>query len=223
MLKTLAVQDYIKTIANLSLTLDVEKVKVSYIAKKLKVTNAAVSDMVKKLVKEDLIINHSYKGVELTDAGRVLGMRLIRHHRLWEVFLNKTLGVPWDQIHAEAENLEHAASVDLMDRIDAYLHYPTVDPHGNPIPCKDGQVVYKKDEVAIADMDIGTKYVITRFESLDSDYLGYITKQGFAVEQSLSVVQHLVFDGSSICCIKGTDLHVTADAAKKIFGVLQGN
>ena len=103
------------------------------VSEKLDVSNAAVSDMVKKLVKDGYVNNHSYHKVELTEKGWVLGRRLIRKHRLWEVFLHQTLSVPWDEIHEEAEHLEHAGSDALIDRIDAHLGFPKVDPHGNPI------------------------------------------------------------------------------------------
>ena len=81
-----------------------------------------------------------------------LGRRLIRHHRLWEVFLHQTLEVPWDEVHAEAEHLEHAASDALINRIDAYLGYPKVDPHGNPIPTSDGEFSLNKNEVSLCDV-----------------------------------------------------------------------
>ena len=119
----LATQDYIKTIASLSIKDGGEIVKLKGISAKLKVSNAAVSDMVKKLEKEGLVVNHSYKGIELTSSGWLLGRRLIRHHRLWEVFLNQVLDLPWDEIHDEAEQLEHAASEALMNRIDEYLNF----------------------------------------------------------------------------------------------------
>tara|TARA_Y100001935_G_scaffold253375_1_gene259430 strand:+ start:4454 stop:5140 length:687 start_codon:yes stop_codon:yes gene_type:complete len=215
----LATQDYIKSIAKLSLKEGVDVVKLKWMALKLNVTNAAVSDMVKKLVKEGLVINHAYKGIELTDQGWFMGRRLIRHHRLWEVFLHTTLNVPWDEIHEEAEHLEHAASDALMNRIDEYLGFPTTDPHGNPIPNGDGTLSFNANEQSLNNVSDGEDYVVTRFESLDATYLQYLTHHGFAIGVSVKVVKRFDFDHSVLIDMAGGSLQLSYQISQQIFVV----
>lgn len=215
----LATQDYIKSIATLSLKEGVDVVKLKWMALKLNVTNAAVSDMVKKLVKEGLVINHAYKGIELTDQGWLMGRRLIRHHRLWEVFLHTTLNVPWDEIHEEAEHLEHAASDSLMNRIDEYLGFPTTDPHGNPIPNGDGILLFNANEQSLNNVSDGEDYVVTRFESLDAGYLQYLTHHGFAIGVPVKIIDRFDFDQSVLIDMAGASLQLSYQISQQIFVV----
>lgn len=215
MLRKIASEDYIKTITSISLTRDTNIIRITEVAKKLTVSIAAVSDMVKKLVKDGLVINHAYKGVELTDAGFRMGLRLIRNHRLWEVFLVQVLKMPIEDIHDEAERLEHAVSGKLMERIDAYLGYPTVDPHGNPIPSITGEIVFRKDEITLVDAIIDNKYWIRRFGGLEPNYLQYISAKGVTIGKSLEVKYH--FDDSLVCNVDGQEIVFTNESAEKIF------
>lgn len=128
------IENYLKTIVNISIDENVEQIKVSTIAKRLEISVPAVTDKVRKLEIDGYVINEPYKGVRLTKKGKLLGLNMIRHHRLWEVFLTEELGMNEDQVHDEAERLEHACSDALMDKIDQKLGYPTEDPHGKPIP-----------------------------------------------------------------------------------------
>ena len=213
----LATQDYIKTIAQLVIKDGSTLIKNKQIASQLGVSIAAVNDMAKKLVKDKLVINHAYKGLELTSSGNRLGLQLIRHHRLWEVFLFKTLNIPWDQIHEEAEHLEHAASPDLMNRIDAYLGYPKVDPHGNPIPSHSGEFQFSDSELQLTNCQIAQIYTLKRFESIDSHYLNYLAKHGFAISVQISVVEIFEFDHSILVDINGTQLQLSEAIAEKIY------
>jgi DtxR family Mn-dependent transcriptional regulator len=215
----LATQDYIKSIATLSIKEGVDIVKLKWMASKLNVTNAAVSDMVKKLVKDGLVINHAYKGIELTDQGWLMGRRLIRHHRLWEVFLHTTLNVPWDEIHEEAEHLEHAASASLMNRIDEYLGFPTTDPHGNPIPNGDGTLSFNANEQSLNHASVGERFIVSRFESLDATYLQYLTQHGFAIGVPLKIIERFDFDQSVLVDMSGTSLQLSYQISQQIFGV----
>jgi len=213
----LATQDYIKSIAILSLKEGGDVVKLKWMASKLNVTNAAVSDMVKKLVKDGLVINHAYKGIELTDQGWLMGRRLIRHHRLWEVFLHQTLAVPWDEIHEEAEHLEHAAADALMNRIDEYLGFPTTDPHGNPIPNGDGTLSFNANEQSLNKVSDGEEHVVTRFESLDAAYLQYLTHHGFAIGVPVKIIDRFDFDQSILIDMVGVSLQLSYQISQQIF------
>ncbi len=127
------IQDYLKTILKIKLSDGIDRVKVSDIAISMKVSVPAVTDKIKRLVQLDYVVNIPYKGVSLTSKGEESALRMIRHHRLWEMFLTQELGVSKDRVHDEAERLEHACSDYLIDIIDQKLGYPQFDPHGQPI------------------------------------------------------------------------------------------
>jgi DtxR family transcriptional regulator, Mn-dependent transcriptional regulator len=127
-----AIQDYLREIYKLGL--DGGRVTVTALAKRLGVSPASASAMVKKLAALDLAVHQPYHGIELTAAGEKVAVEVIRHHRLLELYLAETLGVDVDNVHNEAERLEHALSEELEERIDRALGFPTHDPHGDPIP-----------------------------------------------------------------------------------------
>ena len=127
-----AIQDYLKAIYKLER--DGGAVSTSALAAEQGVAPASASAMVKKLAALDLAVHEPYRGVTLTESGERVALEVIRHHRLLELYLAETLGVPWDRVHAEAEVLEHVLSEELEERIDKALGYPTHDPHGDPIP-----------------------------------------------------------------------------------------
>lgn len=131
-------QNYLKIIFSLSDNRFNTVVKVSDISKRLEVSPAAVTDMVKKLESEGFVKSEPYRGLTLTETGWKIGCNMVRHHRLWEAFLHLELGLPWDKVHEEAERLEHACSDDLINKIEEKMNFPTVDPHGNPIPDRYG-------------------------------------------------------------------------------------
>jgi DtxR family Mn-dependent transcriptional regulator len=131
-------QNYLKTIFSLSGTTPNSIVKVSDISKKLDVSPAAVTDMVKKLEQEGYVKSEPYKGLVLTESGWKVGCNMVRHHRLWEAFLHLELGLSWDEVHEEAEQLEHACSDKLINKIEEKMNFPKYDPHGHPIPDRYG-------------------------------------------------------------------------------------
>lgn len=137
MLVTSTVQDYLKTIYSIALA--GERVCTSAIAERLEVSPASVTSMIKRLSSMGYVTHHRYQGVELTEQGTEIALEVIRHHRLLEAYLHRSLGIPWDRVHDEAEVLEHAISEDLEDAIARMLGDPTHDPHGDPIPPKRGK------------------------------------------------------------------------------------
>lgn len=133
-----AVQDYLKGLYALGEGAGrPDPVTTTAIASHLGVSAASATNMLKKLDGLGLVVHIPYRGVELTEPGRKIALEVLRHHRLLETYLAEALGVPWDQVHAEAEVLEHHLSEELEDRISARLGHPTADPHGHPIPSKD--------------------------------------------------------------------------------------
>jgi len=137
-----AIQDYLKEIYKVRA--DEGKVTTTVLAKRLRVSPASVSAMVKKLAALDLVDHKPYHGVDLTPAGERVAVEVIRHHRLLELYLAQTLGLQIDEVHDEADRLEHALSEELEQRIDKALGYPTHDPHGDPIP--DAKLRWPKEE-----------------------------------------------------------------------------
>jgi DtxR family Mn-dependent transcriptional regulator len=127
-----AIQDYLREIYKLGA--ESGRVSVTALAKRLRVSPASASAMVKKLAALDLAVHQPYRGIELTTAGEKVALEVIRHHRLLELYLAETLGVHVDEVHDEAERLEHVLSEELEQRIDKALGFPTHDPHGDPIP-----------------------------------------------------------------------------------------
>ncbi len=217
MLKQYVLQDYIKTITSILLNEQKETVKLNEIAAKFNISTSAVSDMVKKLVKEGLVINLSYKGIKLTDKGFQMGKQIIRHHRLWESFLYEVLKLPWHKIHDEAENLEHASSDALINQLDAYLNFPKTDPHGNPIPAQDGTIEYSKDECMLSEASTKTPYKILRFIAFDPSYLDFLASQGLHIGTPIQINRHLAFDNSLVCEVDQNEIILTAISANNIY------
>jgi DtxR family Mn-dependent transcriptional regulator len=145
---SLTVENYVKTIWQITNTQDGRAASTGQIATALGVAPGTVTSMLKTLDAARLATHRRYEGVALTRAGRMLALRVIRRHRLIELFLLRTLDMTWDEVHDEAEHLEHAVSDLLVDRIDAYLGHPEVDPHGDPIPRADAQSLPAADEAA---------------------------------------------------------------------------
>lgn len=133
--------DYLKAIHHLLRKEGGERVGTVILAKWLGISAASVTSMIKKLAEAGYVTHSPYQGVALTEQGDRAALEMLRHHRLLETFLSEHLGMGWHEIHAEADRLEHALSETLEDRLDALLGYPTTDPHGAPIPAKDGTVV----------------------------------------------------------------------------------
>jgi len=133
-------EDYLKALFNIAQNERKEMVGTNQIAQKMDTSAASVTDMLRKLNAKDLIIYEKYKGAKLSSLGTAQAMILLRKHRLWESFLVDKLGFAWDEVHDLAEQLEHVRSPELVNKLDEYLGYPKFDPHGDPIPCPDGNL-----------------------------------------------------------------------------------
>jgi DtxR family Mn-dependent transcriptional regulator len=168
---TQAVEDYLKIIYELQR--EQGKVATSMLAERLGVAPASATGMIKKLAGMHLVTHEPYQGVVLTAAGEKIALEIIRHHRLIERYLAEALGVPWDQVHDEAEKWEHVLSEALEDRIDAMLGYPTTDPHGAPIPTRNGTIA-QLASMRMADLQPGQSAVIVEVSDHDSALLRYL-------------------------------------------------
>jgi DtxR family Mn-dependent transcriptional regulator len=193
LMRSPAVEDYSKAIYSLQSRSD-EPVSTTALAERLGITPGSVSAMLKKLDELGLITHVPYKGVRLTDDGRRLALEVIRHHRLIESFLADSLGMPWDQVHAEAEILEHVLSEDLEQLIAAKLGHPTVDPHGDPIPSADLKLEERPTR-SMESLQVGEQGVFVRVSDSDPQMLRYLTDCGISPGDRFVVRERQPFGG----------------------------
>ena len=170
-----AFEDYLKAIYALGRS--GEAATTSALAARLDVAPASVTGMVRKLAEAGLVEHEKYQGAHLTEAGRLVAVETIRHHRLVETYLHQALGVPWDRLHAEAEAWEHVLSEDLEARMDAALGHPTHDPHGSPIPTPD-LVLAERDLLPLARLDAGQRATVARVSDHDAALLREVGAAG---------------------------------------------
>jgi DtxR family Mn-dependent transcriptional regulator len=188
-----AIENYAKAIYALEQRED-GPVTTNALAERLGVTAASTSGMVKKLAELDLVTHEPYKGVKLTKKGRRVALEVLRHHRLLELYLAESLGVPWDRVHDEAEVLEHVLSEELEELIAAKLGHPTHDPHGDPIPSRELRITEERTE-SLASLDVGARGVFVRVSDSDPEMLRYLADRGITPGDSFEVVDRQPFDG----------------------------
>jgi DtxR family Mn-dependent transcriptional regulator len=203
-----AIEDYAKAIYALEQRSEGGRgpVSTNALADRLGVTAASASGMVRRLDEQGLVAHEPYRGVELTETGRRVALEVLRHHRLLELYLARSLDVPWDRVHAEAEVLEHVLSEELEALIAAKLGHPTVDPHGDPIPTAD-LVIEERPTLCLADVPIGTEATFVRISDSDPEMLRYLAERGVRLGDSLEVLDRQPFDGP-LTVRFGDDLHV---------------
>ncbi|MFD2531949.1 metal-dependent transcriptional regulator [Gracilimonas halophila] len=187
-----SVEDYLKAIYVLQS--EGEAASTTNIAKALDVSSASVTNMLKRLAKMQLLEHESYKGAKLTPAGSKIALEVLRHHRLLELYLKDVMGYSWDEVHDEAENLEHHISEQFEDRIAELLNHPTHDPHGDPIPTKDG-VMPEMAQLSILEADEGVSYIIGRVKDQDPELLRYLEKIGVIPGVKIEVIEKTPFQG----------------------------
>jgi DtxR family Mn-dependent transcriptional regulator len=187
-----AVQDYLKTIYKLQQQGGV--VSTSALAEAMGVAAASATGMVKKLAGLKLVRHHPYQGVVLSKAGEKMALEVIRHHRLLELYLAEALGYSWDKVHEEAERLEHVISEEFEEKIFEALGRPTRDPHGDPIPAKDGTLMETEHE-RLSDMEPGATGVIRRVSDSDAEVLRYLGTRGLVPDATVEVLDKAPFNG----------------------------
>lgn len=191
--------------------------KAKKIAEKLGISNAAVTDMLRKLSKDKFIKYQKYKGISLTQNGEEYARNIVRRHRIWEVFLHQIVGMPWDKVHDEAHNLEHSASDDLINRMEEMLDFPEYDPHGDPIPSKEGIVPKQKKSVALSMLAKNETGIVLRVNDFDNGFLKYISKIGIDLGKEIYVKNILSFDRSLVVRIDDKELNISGTIAANIF------
>lgn len=189
-----AVEDYLKAIYELQE--DTGKVSTNALAEKLGVKSGSVTGMIQKLAEDSpcLVNYEKHRGVSLTPAGRKIALEVIRHHRLIELYLHQALGYSWDEVDAEAERLEHVISEDFEDRIAALLGNPERDPHGDPIPRKDGTVADLSGE-PLSGLTAGQQARVARVRDDDPALLRYLAAIGIVPDALISIAEKAPFEG----------------------------
>ena len=190
---TLTEENYLKAIYHLSE--DVTVVSTNAIAEKIETKASSVTDMLKKLADKNLISYIKYKGVSLTTTGRNTAVNIVRKHRLWEVFLVEKLNFSWDEVHDVAEQLEHIKSPKLIEELDAFLGYPTHDPHGDPIPNSAGKIK-ERSKIVLSKALVGNNYKCVGVLDSSSEFLKYLDKHHNEIGTLIHVSDLEEFDQS---------------------------
>jgi DtxR family Mn-dependent transcriptional regulator len=177
---------------------------------------SSVTDMLKKLAEKALVDYKKYQGVTLSEKGEITALKVIRKHRLWEVFLVNKLNFNWDEVHDIAEQLEHIQSEKLTDKLDAFLDYPKRDPHGDPIPNRDGEFTVA-NKVVLSDLEIGEKGVCIGVKDSSSDFLNYLDKQGIALGKEIEIKDKEAFDHSMLISFDNTSLSISEQIADNLY------
>jgi DtxR family transcriptional regulator, Mn-dependent transcriptional regulator len=208
-----ATQDYLKAI--LALEVDGVRATTSALAERVGVSAPSATAMTKRLAELGLVKRSPYRGVVLTEAGRRAAIEVLRHHRLLESYLAKTLGLPLEDVHAEADRLEHALSEELEARIDAALGFPTHDPHGDPIPSRSLQLDQVEDR-SLASLAPGEYSTVTRVPDRDAELLRYLTSLSLVPGARVELHDAAPFGGPLTIRAGGAEHAVSRELAARI-------
>ncbi len=212
---TRATEDCLKTIYGLATS--GEPVTTGGLARRLGVSSPSVSAMIRRLESELLLERPKGSQLRLTEPGRRAALRVVRRHRLLETFLASALDVPWDEVHAEAELLEHALSDRLEERIDIALGRPTRDPHGDPIPPREGS--HEEDWGQwLPDLAVGTRFLVERVSDRDSEALRYLGSRGVVPGAVLEVQEQEPFGGPRWVLVDGARHALGAPLTRLVYG-----
>ncbi|WP_281753933.1 metal-dependent transcriptional regulator [Neptunitalea chrysea] len=212
---TLSEENYLKAIYNIS-TKTGEAVSTNLLAEAMETKASSATDMIKKLAEKDFVNYKKYQGVKLTKEGHLIAASIVRKHRLWEVFLVEKLNFSWDEVHEVAEQLEHIKSDKLIEELDALLDFPRVDPHGDPIPNKYGEIQAKK-KVPLSSLKVGEKGVCVGVKSTAKEFLQYLDKIEISLGIELEIIEKEAFDGSVIVLYKDQQKNISAMAAANLY------
>ncbi|MBE2235402.1 MAG: metal-dependent transcriptional regulator [Anaerolinea sp.] len=207
-------QDYLKTIY--LLLSRGQEASNSAIAQALGVAPASATNMVKRLAEAGLIEHVPYRGVQLTAAGQQVALEMVRHHRLIELFLHDVLEMPWDQVHVEAERLEHAISEEVEEAIARKLGYPTFDPHGDPIPDRHGRLAAAGAGLPLTALEPGCPARLTRVHAQDGERLRYLGELGLYPGAQVTVSERAPFQGPLLVQVNGAPQMLAFDLAAEL-------
>ena len=207
-------ENYLKAIYHLSKD-DNGTVSTNALSESLNTKAASVTDMLKKLADTELINYEKYQGVTLTSAGKQKAIHIIRKHRLWEVFLVDKLNFKWDEVHDLAEQLEHIHSEKLINQLEEFLDFPETDPHGDPIPDKNG-VLKSQELISISKMNIGENGKISGVTAHSKDFLQYLEKTGLILGENIKIIDKINFDGAVVIALNNKEQTISREVAKNL-------
>jgi DtxR family transcriptional regulator, Mn-dependent transcriptional regulator len=208
-------ENYLKAIFTLSQ--DAEgAISTNDLAEKMLTKASSVTDMLKKLCEKGLLEYQKYQGCDLTNDGKSHALAIIRKHRLWETFLVDKLSFGWDEVHEIAEQLEHIQSTELTDRLDEFLGFPKVDPHGEPIPGKDGRIESVSNRILLSEAVVGMKAIVMGVEDDQTEFLQYLNKISLHLGTHIDILEKLSFDGSIIVLMNDKEVQFSITIAKQI-------
>ncbi len=191
-------------------------VSTNSIAEKMHTKASSATDMIKKLAEKKLVDYKRYQGVRLTEEGRLVAAIVIRKHRLWEVFLVEKLNFSWDEVHEVAEQLEHIRSEKLTNELDAFLDFPTEDPHGDPIPDKDGYIK-EANKILLSQINSGESCICVGVKDSSKEFLKYLDKNNIALGSNIEVITRESFDNSMGISIGSHQLIISNVVANNLY------
>ncbi len=209
-----AEENYLKAIYSLESDL-AKAISTNLIAKKMQTKASSVTDMIKKLSDKELVNYKKYQGVQLSEEGKKIAISIVRKHRLWECFLVDKLNFSWDEVHDIAEQLEHIQSETLVDNLDAFLEFPSHDPHGDPIPDKNGYM-YKRKKVALSTLNPQDETVLLGVKDSSDAFLKYLNKKNIAIGNTIKVQSIELFDKSMEITINNHLISITNQVAENL-------
>ncbi|MGJ8548562.1 metal-dependent transcriptional regulator [Winogradskyella wichelsiae] len=212
---TLAEENYLKAIYHLEQQFK-KGVSTNALAEEMKTKASSATDMIKKLAEKNMLTHIPYQGATLSDAGRDYAVKVIRRHRLWEVFLVEKLNFSWDEVHEVAEHLEHINSDKLVNELDAFLGFPTYDPHGDPIPDKEGNFTYI-EKIVLAKAEVGVTYKCIGVDDTSSKFLKYLDSNNIGLGTIIKILYKEPFDNSIKLGLGKVEIVVSQSVAKNLY------
>ena len=208
-------ENYLKAIYHLGKQGSIA-VSTNTIAAKINTKASSVTDMLKKLAEKELVDYKKYQGVSLTNNGKIIAANVIRKHRLWEVFLVEKLQFSWDEVHDIAEQLEHIKSQKLIDELDAFLEFPTHDPHGDPIPDRNGNL-HKSQKIFLSQVNQNVNCTCVGVKDSSDNFLKYLDKNKIALGTAIQVLTKEPFDESMTIKINDSKLTISKEIANNMY------
>ena len=190
-------------------------VSTNAIAQEINTKASSVTDMIKKLTEKKLVTYEKYQGVELTKKGRKIATNIVRKHRLWETFLVKKLNFNWEEVHEVAEQLEHIKSKKLVELLDKFLDHPKFDPHGDPIPNKDGKFP-SSDSIPLNQLLVNEEGIVLGVLQDKSSFLQYLNKIKISIGIEIRIIEKIDFDNSLEIYLDNKSVHISTEVAKNI-------
>lgn len=211
-------EDYLKVIHNA--TTGAAPVSTNAIARQLSTSPASVTDMLKRLSEKKLVNYQPYKGARLTSEGNRIALKIIRKHRLWEVFLVNILNFSWDAVHETAEQLEHIDSPELIEKLDEFLDFPKFDPHGDPIPSSTGEIFERKTR-PLSECPADSTAIVAGVAEHSRDFLQYLDKIGLNIGVKVLILETIAFDHSLMLNVKGREIVLSGEFAKHVLVLVE--